>query len=186
LSAPSVIGYGQVAATRAVFKNANGTPLAGVPVTVWARAHGGSTWTLYNRLTTDSTGTVTRNFTPMRNDDFRFTYAGTTGFAPVTVIKTVLVRPHVTGALSSYSIRLGHSTVMTGAITPVSQGTRTLAEQLIAGHWHVLASEGTGPHGGFRFVLTPKARGTKIYRVVVAATGGRLAGISPTLTLRVS
>ena len=184
MSAPAIVRYGQAAPVTALFVRAdNHTPLANARVNIAMRPHGGSTWTSYGSLVTDATGHVARTFVPRRNDDIRFSYSGATGFAPASVIKTVLVRPIVAAHLSAASVRVNHSVVMSGSVTPGVAGVRVVSEVYRAGHWKVLQVGRTGANGGFRFVLTPRLRGTATYRVVLAATS-RLAGFSSGLVLR--
>jgi len=183
-SGPGLIAYGSKAALSAVFTRADThAPLVGVPVTVYARAHGASTWTSYGSLVTDATGRVNRVFTPGRNDDFRFRYGGTSGVAPVEVQRTVLVRPVVSATLSSSSTAVQHSVVMSGTASPVVPGLRVVSEVFSGGHWRILQAKTLGTHGGFSFVLTTFKPGYSTYRVVVAAMSSRVAGASRGLTL---
>jgi hypothetical protein len=183
-SAPGLIGYGTKAALSAVFTRADThAPLVHVPVTVYARAHGASTWTSYGSLVTDAAGRVNRIFTPGRNDDFRFRYAGASGMAPVEVQRTVLVRPVVTASLSSASTTVAHSVVMSGTASPVVPGLRVVSEVLSGGHWRIMQAKTLDTHGGFRFVLTTFKPGDSTYRVVVAAMSSRVAGASRSLPL---
>jgi hypothetical protein len=121
----------------------------------------------------------------MRNGDLRLSFHGATGLAPVAVVRTVWVRPAVSSVLSATTVAARHSVVLTGGIVPRSYRVPVVVEILRSGHWHVLARKLTGPHGGFRFVLTPLARGTKHYRVVVSATSSHLLAFGPVVTAHV-
>lgn len=181
---PTLLSYGHAVTVGAVLRRADtGAPLPGVLVTVQSRPHGGSTWTARGTFTTDAGGRVSRAFTPGRNDDFRFHYAGSSIYQSVSVVREVDVRPVVSAALSSATTAAGHSVVLSGGENPVEAGVRVVSEVLSAGHWRVLQAKTTGLHGGFRFVLTTTRAGYSTYRVVVAATGSRAAGLSPAVVL---
>jgi hypothetical protein len=185
VAGPKVVDYGAPAALQAVLTRADtGAPLVGVPVTFSTRPTAGGAWTSRGTLTTDDAGRVTRSFTPGRHDDMRFSYGGAVGVAPVAGQATVLVRKLVSARLSATTTHVLHSVVMTGRVTPAEHGVRVVSEQRVDGHWHVLAVKRTGPRGGFGFTLTPRHRGLKHYRIVVAATSSRLIGFSPDVVLR--
>jgi lysozyme len=171
---PAVVGYHAPAVLHAVLRDVTGAPLAGATVAVASRAHGARSWTARGSVVTDATGAVQRTFTPGRNDDFRFSYAGGVGLAPSAAVLTVAVRKAVAASYAGGVIR-GHA-------TPAEPHTLVAAQVLVDGHWVTEALTRESRTGDFALKVAPPT-GTSTWRVVVGTTPARAAGFSPLMDI---
>jgi len=171
-SAPSVMSYGAVARVHGVLRRADThAPLATVPVTVFTRQRGTSTWHRLGSTTTDAAGAVNVPVTASHNLDVRLNYAGATGMQPASVVKTIWVRRLLSLKASA--------TRFYGRGTPLIGGVQVNLQHYTGGSWHIVARTKTGRYGWYSFARRPAAH----YRAVIAPTRAFSRGYSPTLTV---
>jgi hypothetical protein len=154
-------------------------------VLVFRRQSVSTPWVQVRKLSTNSDGLVTTLLRPKRSAQLEAVFPGGKGVARSEAFENYVVRPTVTAALSSTTIKHGKHVTLTGKVSPFVRGTKVLREGKVGGHWEVWATSKLGPKGGFRFVIHPTVKAVDTYRIVVAATHGRGKGISPTLQLTV-
>jgi len=163
----------------------SGTPLVGVPVQVFARPLGGTTWGLLQRLTTDDAGQVQIVRSPTRSTQIRMYYPGTTGVQAAASLTTTLVRSRITAGLSHSVAARGVPVKLSGAIGPRFAGVVVVRQVWSNDAWHNVATTVTGSGGAYVFRIVIAKRSTTKMRTVVAANRGRAPGYSNPVTLSI-
>lgn len=163
-----------------------GAALASRTVGVYLRPAGHSSWTYLTSLTTSSTGTVSLPLRPATNEGVQLRVAGGNGYLGTTATRSILVRPAVRAALSSTTVRAGHSVTMRGSVSPVLSGASVYRQGYYDGGWHTWATTKVKADGTFAFTVTPSVRTTDVYRVYLPASVRFGRAASPRMRLTVS
>ena len=160
-------------------------PLVGVPVQVFGRPLGATTWGLLARMTTDDAGQVRLVRSPTRSTQIRMYFPGAPGVQSAASLTTTLVRSHITAHLSHTIAAKGVPVILSGAIGPRFSGV-TVARQVWSNNtWHTVATTTTGGAGSYLFRLVIAKRSTTRMRTVVAANRGRAPGYSNVVSLSI-
>jgi GH25 family lysozyme M1 (1,4-beta-N-acetylmuramidase) len=160
--------------------------LAGRRVLIFRRTSLTSAWVQIRKLRTDARGLVSSVLRPKRSAELETVFPGAKGVARSSTFESYVVRPTVTAALSSDTVRHGGHVTLSGTAVPFFDGQQVMREGLLDGQWQVWATTSIGPRGRFIFRIHPKTKATEIYRVVVAASSSHGSGHSPRLTLTVT
>ncbi|MEV6413021.1 DUF1906 domain-containing protein [Kribbella sp. NPDC051718] len=166
-SAASIMYTGSVTLKSQVKRLDTGAALAGVPVTLYAKAINASKWTAVATVTSSSTGAVAAAHKPTVSTYYMWTYNGTTdvlGSGSPTV--TVAVHPAMSSYLSPTAIKLGASSVFYGYLNPAHAGTKTYLQRKSGTKWVAVTNGKLSTNGKYTYVIKPTARGTYTYRVV--------------------
>lgn len=163
----------------------SGTPLAGVPVQVFARPLGSDTWGLLARMTTDDLGQVRIVRSPTRSIQVRMYYPGTTGVQSAASLTTTLVRSRISAGLSHSIVARGVPVRLSGTIGPRFAGVVVARQVWSNNAWHTVTTTKSGAGGVYRFRIVVAKRSTTKMRTVVAANRGRAPGYSNAVTLSV-
>lgn len=144
-----------------------------------------SGWLPYNTVTTDDNGWVVLHPRQLEhNTDLRFTYAGTAGSRPASLVVHVLVRNQIYAHLSRTVVHPGRPVTLHGSIRPAVEGINVWTQTYYDGAWHDAGSmTTTGPNGTYSFTWSPKDKGKHIIRTTVSWFDGRARGWSTTQRL---
>ncbi|HET8560607.1 MAG TPA: PKD domain-containing protein [Marmoricola sp.] len=181
-SSTSLVAGRTVKLTGTVVRTANGVPVAGVPVTVWAyrapdyqarklgvvtTAADGSFWM------TDRPQVVTR-------------YVAMTDQGVSTRV-TVRVRPRLGAHLTDATVRRDVRTWVRGVVAPSAAGQPIWLQRWNGSRWGTVARTTTAKAAQARFSFPVKVHrtGTYRYRVLAPAYAGRLRAVTPTMRLSV-
>jgi hypothetical protein len=165
---------------------ADGTPLAGRSVALYARRSTTSTWTRVATATTDVDGKVSALHQPASHTYYSWRHAsdGTQGSAssPQRLVK---VATAVTAGFSDATIRLGETTYLRGSVMPGHPKQYVYLQRYYGGEWHHVTKKLLTSTSRYSFAIKPTSRGTRTYRVVKKADTDHSTGISPTRTLTI-
>ena len=144
-----------------------------------------SGWQPYNTVTTDANGWVVLHPQQLvHNTDLRFTYPGTSGTKPASLVVHVLVRNTIYAHLSQSTIHAGRPVTLHGTISPAVQGINVWVQSYYNGGWHDAgATTTTGRDGSYSFTWSPKDKGKHVIRTMVSWFDGRSRGWSTTQRL---
>ena len=166
-SASSITYGGSVTLTTLATRKDTGGALAGVPLSLYARAKNSSTWREVAKPTSSSTGYATSVQKPTVSTYYMWGYNGSTGWG-VSRSGSVLVdvRPLITAYLSTAAIKLGGHTGFYGYMRPQHPGTTVYLQRLSGSTWGTTAKMALNSTGNYAFTIKPVARGTYTYRVI--------------------
>lgn len=181
----TALRYGQQVAVHGhLTDTADGTPLAGRSVALYARRSTSTTWTRVATATTDVDGKVSALHGPARHTYYSWRHAsdGTQGSAssPARLVK---VATAVTAAFSDATIRLGQTTYLRGSVAPGHPGQYVYLQRYYGGAWHGVTSKKLTSTSRYSFAIKPTTRGTGRYRVVKRADTDHSTGVSATRSL---
>lgn len=162
-----------------------GSAYASQAVALWRRI--GTTNTKVATVTTNSSGHLSRVVHPSRAATYWWA-AGST----LSPRRTTQVRPLLSQYRSTATPKVGHAVTIHGRTTPATAGTPVRLQQRKSGHWTTIRSTtvaATSAHvvskgAPYAFTITQSTAGTRTYRVVLPARGGRLAVQAPVLNVR--
>jgi hypothetical protein len=165
--ASSITYGGSVTLTTLATRKDTGGAMAGVPLSLYARAKNSSTWREVAKPTSSSTGYATSVQKPTVSTYYMWGYNGSTGWG-VSRSGTVLVdvRPMITANLSSAAIKLGGHTGFYGYMRPQHPGTTVYLQRLSGSTWGTTAKMALNSTGNYAFTIKPGVRGTYTYRVI--------------------
>jgi hypothetical protein len=166
-SAASIMYTGSVTLKSQVKRLDTGAVLAGVPVTLYAKAINASKWSVVATVKSSATGAVSAVHKPTVTTRYMWAYNGTTdllGSGSPTV--TVAVHPALSSYLSPAAIKLGASSVFYGYLNPAHAGTKTYLQRKSGTKWVAVTTAKLSANGKYTFAIKPTARGTYTYRVV--------------------
>jgi GH25 family lysozyme M1 (1,4-beta-N-acetylmuramidase) len=163
-----------------------GAALAGMPVQIFSRPLGSTTWGLLQRTTTDDAGQVRLVRSPTRSTQLRIYYPGQPAVQQAAETSTTtLVRTRLNAGLSHPIAAVGVPVVLRGAISPRFSGVVVARQVWSHGVWRTVATTRTGGAGSYAFVVSGNAHSTTYMRTVVAANHGRAPGYSNQVSLSV-
>jgi hypothetical protein len=166
-SAASIMYTGSVTLKSQVKRLDTGAVLAGVPVTLYAKAINASKWTAVATATSSTTGAVSAVHKPSVTTYYMWAYNGTTnllGAGSPTI--TVTVHPALSSYLTPAAIKLGASTVFYGYLNPAHTGSTAYLQRMSGTKWVAVTTGKLSTSGRYSFTIKPTARGTYTYRVV--------------------
>jgi hypothetical protein len=164
----------------------DGTGIAGVPVQLYGRRKGTTSWVLLRTATSTSTGAVALTHKPSWSLDYRWTYRGSSMYvASSSAVRAIGVRTAVTATLSRTSFALGGSVTLSGSVAPTHAGQTVYLQRLVNGSWTNAASRRLSSTSTYAFTIKPSYRGTYYYRVYKPADTDHLAGYSGTRSFTV-
>jgi hypothetical protein len=185
-SAPAISYGGSVTLyTRATRKD-TGASLAGVPLSLYARAKNSSTWREVARVTSDVNGQASSVQKPTVSTVYAWGYNGSPDLlGSRSGNATIEVKPTITINLAA-SIKLGTSTPVYGYLRPQHPGTTAYLQRLTGTSWPTVATTKLNTTGNYGFSIKPTARGTSYYRVVWLADADHATTVSATKAVTVS
>lgn len=166
-SAASIMYTGSVTLKSQVKRLDTGAALAGVPVTLYAKAINASKWSVVATVTSSATGAVAAAHKPTVTTRYMWTYNGTTsllGSGSPTI--TVAVHPALSSYLTPAAIKLGASSVFYGYLNPAHDGSTAYLQRKSGTKWVAVTTAKLSTSGRYSFTIKPTARGTYTYRVV--------------------
>ena len=183
---PSTVVYGHPVGVRLTLTRPDtGAPLRGRTVSVQSRPTGTTSWSAPVSVVTDDYGRATASLQPTGNIDVRAVFSGPVGLKPSRARSSILVATAVTASLNPAEAPLGTPIVLSGTVSPAVAGVPLTLQRWRNGAWQLMLTSTSDGLGAFTFTFTPTATGVKTYRVVAAAFGGRVAGVSPVVQLTV-
>ncbi|HEX7744290.1 MAG TPA: S8 family serine peptidase [Micromonosporaceae bacterium] len=177
---------GAVTVTGRLVRADTGAAIAGVPVQLYGRRKGTTSWMLLGAPSSSSSGYLTFSHKPSWSLDYLWVYRGSTVFMGTgSPLRAVGVRPVVTANLSRTSVALGGSVTLSGGVAPGHAGHRVYLQQFSSGAWATVNSQLLPSTSTYAFAIKPGYRGTYYYRVYKPADPDHLAAISPTRSFSV-
>lgn len=163
-----------------------GTGVAGVPVELYGRRKGSTSWVLLGTATSTSSGAVALGHKPSWSLDYQWAYQGSSTYLGSTsALRAVGVRPAVSATLSRTSFPLGRSVGLSGKVAPAHGGQIVYLQRLVDGRWSNVSSRVLSSTSTYAFAIRPLHRGTHYYRVYKPADTDHLAGFSGTRSFTV-
>ncbi|MDX6286847.1 MAG: hypothetical protein QOG53_2332 [Frankiales bacterium] len=161
--------------------NAAGTGLTGKPVTLQANRAGTSTWQNMATVTSGANGALQQTVHPGWSASWRWSYAGSTDYAPsVSPSRTLLVRELITTNVSKTSISAGQTVSFTGKIYPAHPGAPLqLQKRDPAGVWRKVGQVATSSTGTYSMSYRPVGAGTQAYRMYWTGDVDHIANSGP-------
>ncbi len=185
-TSPATITYGAVTTIRGRLTAADGTAMAGQTVRLYFRKRGTSEWRLLSTRTTAADGTFGGTHPAASHLDYTARFDATDRYGASTSREAgVNVAVAVSSGLSAGSVRRNGTVTLRGIVAPNHPGQTVTRQQLINGAWSNVATATVSSIGAYSFVVQNSYPGTKYYRVVRAADGDHLAGVSSTRVLTV-
>ena len=168
-----------------------GTALAGRTVDILARVPGRLDWYYVDTTETDSTGRWSVPIGPARTYDYWVFFRSDGPSAPhyggaVAGPVRVTVTMGVEVDLDRSAGRLGTTFQVGTIVGPTSAGKPVLLQRLVAGTWKTVKTGTLHASAPTYFTVKPGSRGTFTYRVYKAGTTGISAGVSRSLTIKVT
>ena len=182
----SSVTYGTGVTLSGVLRRLDGTPVPGAAIAVQSRALGATAWTALSTVGTSASGGWATAVRPGANRSYRAIYAGDAGDrASASATVTVTVRPKITLKLSKSKVRLATKVSFTGSVTPTHKGMRVSLQWLRHGKWVTKQTAKLSSTSKFSIVLKTFSRTDYFWRVVLSAHSDHVAGVSPSLKLKV-
>ena len=186
-SATAITYRSTVTVTGRLTRPDTGEALPGVPVELYGRQKGTSTWTLLATVNTSSTGNLSYVHKPLWSLDYQWMYRGNTSFFGVgSTLRAVGVRTYASATFSSGSIPLGQTVTLSGSVSPSHVGQTVYLQRSVNGVWSTVTSTALSSTSQYSFSIKPGTRGTYAYRVYKPADTDHLAGYSAMKYLTVS
>ena len=184
---PKKASYGQPVTMTAQLTTTDGSPLAGVPVTVSTTTTTATVAAprVVESPVSDANGVVSVVVRPTASGMVRFAYAGTSEVAAAAASRSITIASRVSSHLNVRTVRHGLTVRLSGRVAPGWRRFLVYREMLWHGAWHVVATTRTGSNGVYSFKISPTTPAHFVYRIVVAARGKLAASISPTQRLTV-
>ncbi|WP_374967914.1 S8 family serine peptidase [Terrabacter sp. BE26] len=178
---------GSVTVSSRLTRPDTGGSVVGVPVQLYWRRAGTTTWNLLTTRTSSSTGTVSYAHKPATSVEYLWIYRGSTSFVgSSSALRAVGVRTAVTGVVSRSSLALGGTFTMSGSVSPTHVGQGVYLQRYAgSGKWTTVTSKPLGTTSAYAFSVKPSARGTFTYRVYKPADTDHLASYSASRAVRV-
>ncbi|GAA2018438.1 hypothetical protein GCM10009740_02830 [Terrabacter terrae] len=177
---------GSVTVSSRLTHRDTGGSVVGVPVQLYWRKPGTTTWNLLTTRTSSSTGTVSFAHKPATSVEYLWIYRGSTSFVgSSSALRAVAVRTAVTGVVSRSSLALGGTFTMSGSVSPTHAGQGVYLQRYAgSGTWTTVTSKALGTTSAYAFSVKPSARGTFTYRVYKPADSDHAASYSPGRAVR--
>ena len=189
LTAPLSAAYGATVTVSAVAVSA-GAPVVGAPATLQFLANGTKTWSDVASAATGPDGSVAFAVPVTTPGSWRVFVPGATGraeqaSAPQEIIVQALVRTVVKGAPKGVAKR-GSRIRIRAIVTPAAAHQRIVLQVQRGNRWRTIDRGKAGAKGvAVLSFAAPRAKGVRVYRVVASPQGGRLAGVSEPIAIRV-
>jgi GH25 family lysozyme M1 (1,4-beta-N-acetylmuramidase) len=185
---PTRVSYGSgktVTMSALLTRTDTGAALPGLPVNVWVREHGTSTWQAAGVVHTNSQGYATYNFTPTTSTDVRFTLTQSNlGYQPMaSPARTVTVVPRLYAAISPGNAARCSAVTMSGRIAPVLGGTLVYRQQRVSGTWRDVGSSTISSTGHIAMTWKACTAGVYTYRLATPPVPGYGGGASNNVRL---
>jgi type VII secretion-associated serine protease mycosin len=159
---------------------------AGLPVSLYMRPNGATSFTRLATVKTTSTGTLSYAYKPSRSSVFTYVFPGNADLMSTrTPYVTVQVRPAITASLSPATVRPNQLSYFAGKVTPWHTGKTVYLQLYTNGAWKTVTSTKLTSSGGYTFGLF-KATGKYSYRLLCPADFDHAQAISATKVLTVS
>jgi hypothetical protein len=180
--------YGRRVTVRGTLtKSGPTTAVAGAPIRVYQRRHGTAAWALLASTATTTSGAWSVSTAPAVNTDFYAAYAGAAGSgASSSRPVLVTVAPRISGTAASSAIRLRRTAAVRGTVAPNRRGQVVYLQRHDVRGWHTIVSARLTAASTYAFTVKPTSRGLWRYRVVKGANAYNIAGIGPTVVVRVT
>lgn len=187
VSPASVTAGGSTTITGRATRIDNGAALVGVPLSLYRKQNGATTWQLLKTTTSNSSGYVSYVHKPVWGQDYQW---GPNGSAELLGSRSasvaVGVRPVVTANVSKSTMPLGSSLLLYGSVSPAHPGQAVYLQRWVGGKWnHVTVGKLTS-QSTYMFTIKPTARGTYAYRVAKPGDVDHLTTTSPMRTFNVT
>jgi hypothetical protein len=166
-SASAIMYTGGVTLRSKVTRVDTAAGVAGVPMTLYAKAKNATRWTTVTTVTSSATGDVASLQKPAVSTYYMWGYNGSPdllGSRSAAVL--VQVRPAMSSYLTPAAIRLGASTVLYGYLNPPHAGMTVYLQRRSGTSWVAMTTGKLATNGKFAFSIKPATRGTFTYRVV--------------------
>ncbi|GAA1991876.1 hypothetical protein GCM10009817_37520 [Terrabacter lapilli] len=186
-SVTSLTNGGAVSLSSRLTRRDTGAAITGVPVQLYWRKVGTTTWYLLTTPTTGSTGTVSFVSRPGASLDYQWVYRGSGSFiGSSSPAARVGVRTTVTGAVSRTSLALGGSFTVSGSVAPTHAGQVVYLQRYAGnGAWTTVASRTLSSTSTYAVAFRPGWRGTFTFRMYKPADVDHLASYSPNRVVKV-
>ncbi|TDD62926.1 DUF1906 domain-containing protein [Kribbella antibiotica] len=181
------ITYGGSVTVSTTVTKLDGSPLAGAPIVLYAKAKNATAYAAVATVTSDANGVATSVQKPTPSTHYQWGHNGNAGVLGTrSAVALVEVRPGISSYLVPAAIKLGATSNFYGYLTPAHQGTRAHLQRKSGTSW---AAAGTGvlsANGKYSFVVKPTAKGTYTYRVVWLPDADHQGTQTPSKVLTVS
>lgn len=186
-SVTSLTNGGSVTVSSRLTRRDTGAAITGVPVQLYWRKVGTTTWYLLTTPTTSSTGTVSFVSRPGASLDYQWVYRGSGSFiGSSSPAARVGVRTVVTGAVSRTSLALGGSFTISGSVAPTHAGQVVYLQRYAGnGAWTTVVSRTLSSTSTYAVAFRPGWRGTFTFRMYKPADVDHLASYSPNRVVKV-
>ncbi|HEV7755846.1 MAG TPA: M4 family metallopeptidase [Mycobacteriales bacterium] len=155
-------------------------------VTLQGRVAGTTAWTTIGTGRTTSAGRYAFSHRPRERHEYRVLGGGAGIGASASAVTGVTVAPSVAASFRSTAVRRGNGTVLRVATAPV-RAYAVVELQRRSGHrWVTVSRSRTTSTGKVAFAVRPGARGTFVYRALVASGPAHRVAASAARALRVS
>ncbi|MFE9694193.1 S8 family serine peptidase [Micromonospora sp. NPDC005806] len=187
-SSTTALTYGgAVTLTGKLVRKDTGAGLAGLPVQLYGKYKGASSYTLITTVTSGTGGALTYTHKPAKGVSYEWLYRGSSSLTgSVTPLRTVTVATLVTGNLSKTSFALGGTVTLSGSVSPSHAGQTVYLQRLVGTSWKNITSRTLSSSSAYSFSIKPTSRGTYYYRVYKPADTDHAAGYSPRRSFKVS
>ncbi|BEP14588.1 hypothetical protein acdb102_28990 [Acidothermaceae bacterium B102] len=160
-------------------------PVAGVALTIAAKATGAAAPTPIGTVTTSATGTYTFPVAPKLTTRYSIDYAGGGGWAPATATTLMTAKVNVTTVLSKATISRNTKVILHGGVSVAAAGRTVTRQRWYANAWHNGPGAKVGKTGHYTFTVTPTTKGKTKFRVILTSKPGLTGSFSPTVILTV-
>ncbi|MGR6316796.1 S8 family serine peptidase [Micromonospora soli] len=186
-SSTTALTYGgAVTLTGKLVRKDTGAGLAGLPVQLYGKYKGASSYTLITTVTSGTGGALTYTHKPAKGVSYEWLYRGSSSLTgSVTPLRTVTVATLVTGNLSKTSFALGGTVTLSGSVSPSHAGQTVYLQRLVSGSWKNITSRTLSSSSTYSFSIKPTSRTTYYYRVYKPADTDHAAGYSPRRSFKV-
>lgn len=196
ISANKTIKYGTSTTTSTTLKDSTtNAVISNASVKLYKRASTSASWAFFANATTNGSGVASKSVSPKGKTLYQWRYAGDgTHEAATSPTQTVLVKQVVSAHSTKSTVAHGVAFKIYGTVKPASGGQTVTLQRKVGTSWNSIASATIKkqplPNGtttvGFVFTAKQGTAGTYNYRVRKAATATLLAGVSATLTVKVT
>jgi uncharacterized delta-60 repeat protein len=181
-SAPTTLYGTPVTVYGVVRSTADNRRTAGVPVTLYEKRYGATTWTAVSTRITDANGVAAFRPTPTAGTAYYTKSARTTRvLAATSGVTSVAVAPSLTTPLAAASVAAGTPVDLKVTSRSAHAGSRVQLQRYRDGRWEVLGTPVLDANGVARFRLLSLNPLVRPYRWVLPAHSDHAVGVSRTV-----
>ena len=185
-ASPGQVVFGQSSTVSGVLSDVtSGAPLPGATVHLQSRPSAAADWTETGATTTtNGNGRFAFAVSPSRNTQYRVVFDGDASHDSTrSNAVTVNVAPRISVSVSDNTVKKGTRVTFFGVVSPNHSGDKVALQLKVNGAWVTQSQATLDEDSAYQARWTPQKKGTFTLRVLKAADGDHVQGVSGTVEI---